>query len=502
MTRLLGIETEYGLYVADVDPAKLAEQTTAVIDALTLPHVAAWDYGAEDPRADMRGFRVDKLAQDPKDVEYQKRCPTPPGPRDDRVLGNGARLYNDHGHPEYATPECSTLRELVAHDKAGERVLLACVKARALQLGKEIALYKNNVDYHGMSYGCHENYLVRREVPFDRLREGLLPFLATRIVFAGAGKVGCDGPKRDPAVTFQLSQRADFFTAEASVDTLANRPLLNTRDEPHADPARFRRLHIICGDANLSEFATALKVGTTALVLELIERGWRPAVALADPVAAARSISRDSAWRWEVELAGGGVSSAVEVQRAYWEACRAELRGLSADADWTLEHWGAVLDTLAGDPLALGDRLDWPAKFLLLREYLEAEGLTWADPALQSLDLEYHNVDPARGLYYALEQAGEMLRVVGEEEIARAMREPPATTRALVRGMVVARLAPLVRSICWSKIRLCRGEHDHWVLDLRKMTDGLPREARERLSEALSVEEIAAALGEARRERE
>jgi len=271
MSRLFGIETEYGIWTSGRDTADLMEEARAVVRAYTGASAGPWDYRPEDPRRDMRGFKVDHLNSNPTDAQYDR----PGGPtmsmaeqRNDRVLVNGARLYNDHGHPEYATPECRRLRDLVAHDKAGERIVLAAAQAlsatrRPASRGRpgedeerpfngEVSIYKNNTDFHGMSYGCHEGYLVPREVPFEALFRGVLPFFVTRQIFAGAGKVGVEtsGPFAEQC-QFQLSQRADFFTEEASVDTLHRRPIVNTRDEPHADPRKYRRFHVIVGDANM-----------------------------------------------------------------------------------------------------------------------------------------------------------------------------------------------------------------------------------------------------------
>jgi proteasome accessory factor A len=221
--------------------------------------------------------------------------------RGDLVLSNGARFYTDHAHPEYATPECTTLRELIAQDKAGERILAECARRRNKQLapGREVRLYKNNTDFMGHSYGCHDNYLMSRAVPWDRLVPEVVPFLITRQLYAGAGKLGIEGERATgPPGLFQLSQRADFFCVLLSVDTMNRRPLVNTRDEPHADAGQYRRFHVIVGDSNLSEFASALKVGLTALVLELIEKGEAPHLEVAQPVEAAKALSRDQSHAW------------------------------------------------------------------------------------------------------------------------------------------------------------------------------------------------------------
>jgi proteasome accessory factor PafA2 len=465
--RLFGIETEYGLLVEGKDAHDLMEESRLLVRAYAGAHAGPWDYRSEDPRRDMRGFRVDRLNENPADAAYEK-----PGPplsieeqRSDRVLTNGARFYNDHGHPEYATPECTLLRELVAHDRAGERIALACAQARAeAHEANRLALFKNNTDFHGMSYGCHESYLLRRDVPFESVYAALMPFFVTRPIFAGAGKVGVEtnGPFGRECL-FQISQRADFFTEEASVDTLYRRPILNTRDEPHAEARDYRRLHVICGDANMSEWATAVKVGTTSLVLSLLEAGWRPMFRVRRPVDAIKQVSRDPSLRWLVEMEDGRTIRATDVQRIYCAEAASLMRGASPDADWTLEEWQRILDDLEREPLAADDRLDWVAKRRMLETFIEAEGAWWEDPALRSLDLEYHNIDPETGLYHALEQGGQMRRIVTDEQIALAVASPPATTRASLRGECVRRFAGNVRRIGWNRILLEEAGRGAWI---------------------------------------
>jgi Pup amidohydrolase len=342
--RLYGIETEYGLLVEGRGAEDLMEESRLLVRAYPGTWAGPWDYAAEDPRRDMRGFRVDHLNYNRADARLDR-----PGAssalsseeqRSDRVLVNGARLYNDHGHPEYSTPECRSLRDLVAHDRAGERIVRECARLRSEATGREVRIFKNNTDFHGMSYGCHEGYLTPRDVPFEQLLHGLVPFLVTRILFVGAGKVGVEtsGPFKKEC-KFQLSQRADFFSEVASVDTLAKRPIFNTRDEAHADPRHYRRLHVICGDANLSEFATALKVGTTSLVLSMIEAGWEPLFRLKDPVHAIKTVSRDPQMRGVVELEDGRTLRALDLQWLYLRDAQKLLLGAGDDAEWTLREW-------------------------------------------------------------------------------------------------------------------------------------------------------------------
>lgn len=482
--RLCGIETEYGIYVEGKEAKDLINESMGVVRAYPGPHGKPWDYKGEAPRKDQRGFQVHHLTQNPQEALYEKQAPSPPmeEARSDRVLANGARLYNDHGHPEYSTPECRALVDLVTHDRAGERVTLECARAYEKQTGRAVSIYKNNTDYNGASYGTHESYLVRRELPWDALAAGIMPFFVTRQIYAGAGKVGLESERGsvEGSAVFQLSQRADFFTEEQSVDTLARRPIVNTRDEPHSNPGHWRRFHVICGDANLCETATALKVGTTGLVLSLLEEGWTPRIEVNVPVEAIKSISRDPSLRWPVPLKDGRTIPAVDLQRTYLAAARERLAGRDDETDWIIKEWESILDGLESDPRALSDRLDWAAKRQLLESYGEAEGLTWADPVLQSLDLEYHNVDPDAGLYYGLEALGEVRRLTTDEEIEAARTLPPPDTRAALRGFAAARFSEHLYNIRWNRVTFKNGAGTRAV-DLNPYAEGDPRPLIEQL---------------------
>ena len=306
MSRLFGIETEYGIQVDGVEEVDVVVESMELIRCyLREDFVAMWDYGLENPRKDMRGFEVEELLNDKDETLHLQKDRERKIPlkdlKSDLIITNGARLYNDHTHPEYSTPECLTLRDLLASDRAGERILLQCARRRteAREQGV-VRLYKNNTDFDGHSYGCHENYLISRRIPFQQVIDGLLPYLVTRQIFTGAGKVGVEGDETADLGQFQLAQRSDFFECIASVDTMTRRPIVNTRDEPHAHASQYRRLHIILGDANMSEYATALKVGTALLVIELLEKQLLPATVLADPVGAVKQISRDQSRTWAV----------------------------------------------------------------------------------------------------------------------------------------------------------------------------------------------------------
>lgn len=342
-------------------------------------------------------------------------------------------------------------------------------------------IHKNNTDYLGHSYGCHENYLLPRSLGWDGLCAGIEAFLVTRSVFCGAGKFGVEDEDRFVGPGFQLSQRADFFRVRQSVDTMQERPLINTRDEPHADPARWRRFHVILGDSNLSGFSTRLKVASTAMVLEALVRDpglARSLPRLADPLTAFRSISRDPSCRWEVSLEGGVASTALEVQRAYLAAVRGRVDPFRSAWAVALGDWDAVLEDLAADPRRCSDRLDWVAKRELIRAFQEEEGIDDEDPWLRSLDLAYSLLDPAEGLHAGLEAAGTMRMTVEEGVVQTAMHEAPEDTRAAVRGLCLERFPEAVLAVQWDHVVL-RTERGPFKVDLTGLFE--PAALRERL---------------------
>src|SRR5580698_3149616 len=305
-----GIETEIGITSDAPSDLDVVAESIALVRSVVEPGVLMrWDYGSEDPHADMRGFRAQELRQDTDEANYfaedSERELSYVEIKSDLVLGNGARFYNDHAHPEYCTPECSTLDELIAQDRAGERILMACAQQLSIQRGQTVRLYKNNTDFRGHSYGCHENYLLPRSLPWAQLAQAVQAFLVTRQIYAGAGKFGIETEDRFLSPEFQIAQRSDFFSELQSVDTMQRRPIVNTRDEPHANARIYRRFHVIIGDANMSPFSTRLKIGATALTLEAIARQpGRDWPVLAEPLVALPAISRDPSFRWEVKLTG------------------------------------------------------------------------------------------------------------------------------------------------------------------------------------------------------
>jgi proteasome accessory factor A len=363
-----------------------------------------------------------------------------PGARNANVfLENGARLYLDTGfHPEYATPECDRIDDLVAHDKAGERIVEDLLHQAEKRLREDgisgsVLLFKNNTDSAGNSYGCHENYLVTRDVSFQRLAEGLIPFFVTRQVFAGAGKV-LQTPR---GFHYCLSQRAQHICQEVSGATTSSRSIINTRDEPHADAERYRRLHVIVGDSNMSEVSTYLKVGTTALVLDMIEDGFFDRdYTLQSSVQAIRDISHDVTLRETVKLRDGRSLTALELQLEYLEYATRYAASIGADPATreVLARWTRVLETLGGDPMQLDRELDWVIKRQWIESYMTRQRLAWRDPRVSLIDLQYHDIRPDRGVYARLSAHDAVDRITDDETIEQAKHTPPQTTRARLRG--------------------------------------------------------------------
>ena len=462
--RLFGIETEYGITRDDLDDVDPVVESMELVRAhLTASFERRWDYAGEDPHEDARGFRVSGLAQDKEEDEFAKVDAHRPFSfhemKSDLVLPNGARFYNDHTHPEYSTPECRSLKDLLAQDRAGERIVQRAADRRNKSLGgRPVQLYKNNTDFHGHSYGCHDNYLVPRSLPFPQLVAGLLPFLVSRQIITGAGKVGIEAQESGHVPgAYQLSQRADFMETELSVDTMHNRPILNTRDEPHADRDKYRRLHLIIGDANMCEYATALKVGTTQLVLDLIERGAAPSLELDQPVTAVKQLSRDINLKATVRLKNGRMLSGLEILEQYYSAAERTLAGSDAESDWVLGEWGETLRLLIHDRSQLVGKLDWVTKLWLLETFMREERIHWDDPWLASLDLEYHNVNAERGLYWGLEAEGKAWRMTTDSDVEQALSAGPHDTRGGLRGLCVRRFPDQIKSMQWERIQFSGG---------------------------------------------
>lgn len=427
--------------------------SSLLVNAYVQGRRVGWDFTDETPEVDARGAQSAPFAAT---IETHLA---------NAVLTNGSRFYVDHAHPEYSSPECRTPMEALIADRAGEEILRKAMHAanQSLPIGQEIVVYKNNSDGKSNSYGCHENYLVSRTVPFQELTVALLPWFVSRQVFCGAGKVGAEHGA--PAVEFQLSQRADFFEESVGLETTLKRPLINTRDEPHADAAQYRRLHVIAGDANCSELATFLKLATTSMVLAALEDGaMTHGLILKDPVHAVRQISHDPSLQQTVECTNGTRLTGLELQWEFFDRCRkhAEDRGFEAvaaeeETAFALSEWERVLSILEEDPSKLAGELDWPAKQSVLAQYRERDGMQLGDPKAALIDLQYHDLRSTRGLYARLVQGGHMRTLVDIATVTRAILTPPESTRAYFRGRCLAQWPDAVISANWDSIVLETG---------------------------------------------
>ena len=477
IAKVIGTETEYGISAVgtpDFNPV-LSSSLLISTYAGSLRRIR-WDYEQESPLRDARGFEPVQM-REPAEEDLGLA---------NVILPNGARYYVDHAHPEYSTPECSSPRELVVHDRAGERILERSLAElhRVLPIGQRLAIYKNNTDGKGNSYGTHENYLVDRHVPFGSIVRDLTPFLVSRQVFTGAGKLGAEGAREERGrPRYQLTQRSDFFEAEVGLETTLKRPIINTRDEPHADPEKYRRLHVIIGDANMCEVATFLKVGTTSLVLKMIEDEFLPDLSLANPVNSLHDVSRDISCRATVALADGRRLSAVQLQWEYLDRAKkyVEQEDLTPDNAELVQRWESVLVALEEEPLSLHRELDWVAKYRLLEGYRERDGLDWSDPRLRLIDLQYHDVRRDKGLYHRLAETGRVERIVSEAEIGRAIMEPPEDTRAYFRGRCIAKYPDAIAAASWDSLIFDTGGEALQRIPMREPLKG----TREHVAELL-----------------
>ncbi|MDE0910610.1 MAG: depupylase/deamidase Dop [Myxococcota bacterium] len=445
---VMGTEIEYGIIVKndpDFDPISscvlLVNAYREDPDGEIL-----WDYDQENPLADARGFQVDGEKYTPNQQENIAR---------NKTLINGARYYVDHAHPEYSSPEVTNARDLVIHEKAGERVVEVSRREATALLpdGATMLLHKNNSDRKGNSYGSHENYLMDRQTSFKRVVEHLMPFFVTRQVYCGAGKVGSEN--RAQPCDYQISQRADFFEVEVALDTMVKRPIINTRDEPHADREKYRRLHCIVGDSNMSEYTIYLRNGVTALVISMIEDGAIPdGLVLRDPVRAIKQVSHDPTCKTELALDNGKKMTAVQLQAEYLEAALryAATRDIDPIVQDVIEKWQYVIEKLAGDPMDLHREIDWISKKKLIETFMDRKELDWRDHQVGMLDLQYHDTRPEKGLYFMLERQGRVERIVTDEEIAAAVYNPPKDTRAYFRGECLRRYPAEVFGVNWDSI--------------------------------------------------
>ena len=451
IVKVSGIETEYGILVRGTESNPVLASSlliNAYVEANSpeAQHdVPSWNFDDERPDVDARGFSLESAM--PPAVEMHLV---------NAVLTNGARYYVDHAHPEISTPECASAWESLIYDCAGEEIIRQSMAAvnRTLPNGVEMLLYKNNSDGKGNSYGCHENFLVAREVPFGRIVSQITPHFVTRQVFAGAGKVGSEmlGVSADQ-VPFQLSQRADFFEEEVGLETTLKRPIVNTRDEPHCDPQKYRRLHVIVGDANMSQVATFLKVGTTSLILSLIEDDVLGSdLTLAHPVSAIRQVSYDPTLQQTLLMANGSRMTAMDIQWAlldksvnYVNSVGYESVGGEVIGQRIIKLWEEVLTGLERDPDSVADMVDWIAKKRIVDGMQSRHGLSNGDSRLRAIDLQYHDMRAEKCL---ASRAG-LRTLVEASQVERAIRHAPDTTRAYFRGQCLERWPDQVVSANW-----------------------------------------------------
>jgi proteasome accessory factor PafA2 len=490
LPKVVGIEQEYAIVIKGDGAPAVFDASCLLVNAVARhfglrgPRLAmTWDYGHETPYQDIRGRMFGKNTGEYIISEKENQLINAP-------LPNGARLYTDHAHPEYATPECRSARQVLACDKAGERLLrIGLTLLQDTLPGVHIYLYKNNTDSQGHSYGCHENYLMAAATHEDyfvtapeKALRALIPFLVTRQVFAGAGKIvrEATGP------AYRISQRADFMEKIFGLQTMYARSLINTRQEHHADPERFRRLHLILGDANMCEFAALLKIGSTQLVLQMLEDGaFTPDLTLSDPIDAVKRIAMDFAA--PIALADGRSMTAVDIQREYLAAAMAYQPSDAAhripDDGFILDCWATALDGLArlrltpdlgieDDPMELRRRLDWVLKLWTINRYRQGKGRHWGDPQLGVLDLQYHNIDPGEGLFYSLQEQGFVEQMLNDAAIQRHERHPPEDTRAWFRGKCIEKFAPEICLLNWEVVGFDQGEVHRMVPLLNPLKGG------------------------------
>ncbi len=498
MRRIMGTEVEYGIAVpgdATANPVLTSTQIVlAYAAAVDIPRSrrARWDYEVESPLRDARGFDLTGPNTQPQDPDVEDLGAA------NVILTNGARLYVDHAHPEYSAPEVTNAWDAVIWDKAGERVMeQAAMKAATVPGQPRLQLYKNNVDGKGASYGTHENYLMARSTPFTSVIGGLTPFFVSRQVVTGSGRVGIGQQGEEDG--YQLSQRADYIEVEVGLETTLKRGIINTRDEPHADADKYRRLHVIIGDANLSEYSTYLKLGTAALVLDMIESGVSfDDLKLREPVRAVRQISHDPTLKATVELADGRRFTGLDLQRAYFDRAAAFVERDASDVSDTdrqvLRIWGEVLDALARDPDECADRLDWVAKLRLLEGYRSRDKLGWAAPRLHLIDLQYSDVRLDKGLYNRLVTRGTMKRLVDEDDVQAAITSPPEDTRAYFRGRALEKYAASIAAASWDSVIFDIGKESLVRIPTLEPLRGTKSHVGALLDEADTAEQLVEAL--------
>jgi len=489
--KVCGVETEYGIVVrgGDNNPVSASSLLINAYVSATSKKVG-WDFEDETPANDARGFNLDAVFAPEIETTLVNA-----------VLPNGARYYVDHAHPEISIPEVTNALEAVTWDRAADEIIRRSMRHAdaVLDDGVEMIVYKNNSDGKGNSYGCHENYLMARDVPFGRIATQITPHFVSRQVFCGAGKVGCEQPGREPGdVAYQLSQRADFFEEEIGLETTLKRPIVNTRDEPHCDPQQYRRLHVIAGDANMSEVATYLKVGTTAIVLAMIEDDvMGDDLVLASPVPAVRQVSHDPSLRQTIMLRDGRRATALEIQFALLERAQkyAQTHGLDpvgAEVGHdVLGRWEAVLTALEDDPDSVADQVDWVAKRRLVDGFRSRHDLPADSLKLKAIDLQYHDLRADRGLAYRVGLA----TIADPDAIDEAITQPPTTTRAYFRGRCLQKFPDDIVAANWDSMVFDVGRDPLRRVPMMEPLRGTARHVATLIDESTTAAELLDRLG-------
>ena len=486
LPKVIGSEIEYGITVQndrDFDPIS---NCVLLVNSYEDNQEAQilWDYDQENPLADARGFDVEGEKYTPNQQENIAR---------NKTLKNGARFYVDHAHPEYSTPEVTNVLDLLAYERAGERSLERARRAASVLLPSNnlLLVYKNNSDRKGNSYGNHENYLLERRTPFKDIVEHMTPFFVTRQIFCGSGKVGSEN--RASPCDYQISQRADFFETEVALDTMVKRPIINTRDEPHAEREKYRRLHVIVGDSNLCEVSTYLRMGVTSIVLGLLEDGEiTKNLSIVDPVRVIKEISHDPSCKREYQMERGGRMTAVQIQQEFLAMSLRYFSSREVDPiiKDVLVRWESVLGRLAEDPMLLAREVDWVIKRKLIMDYMSKRGLDWKHPQVLMLDLQYHDIRPDKGLYFLLERRGTVERIIEDEMIEKAIIRPPTDTRAYFRGECIRRYSDSVFGVNWDSISFNLGEEPIKRILMNEPLKGTKAHVEELLDASPTVEEL------------
>lgn len=452
--RIMGIESEFGIASPtnpSANPMVLSSQVVNAYADLVMPNRMKrmrWDYDVESPLRDARGFDMSRADADPSQLTNEDYGLA------NVVLSNGARFYVDHAHPEYSSPEVTNPLDCTLWDAAGDRIMQLAAEHASKLTGELITAYKNNTDGKGVSYGTHENYQLSRATPFPRIVKYLTPFFVTRSVFAGSGRIGLGQDHIRPG--FQISSRADFFEAEIGLETTLRRPIINTRDEPHADPENYRRLHVIVGDANMSQFANYLKLGTTSLVLSMIEDDFlKIDLDLHDAVSYMHKVSHDFEFKETLTKRDGSTITALEIQQIFIDHAFEYVEQFDKADPMTMDvlnNWQRVIDKLRTDPISLANELDWVAKFTIMDAYRKRDNALWNDPRIETVDIQYADLRPEKGLGLLLAAKGRMRTLFSEEQIARAITNPPEDTRAFFRGNCVINFEEQIAAASWDSI--------------------------------------------------